>query len=58
MIAELGTVNVAGLLGLLAFTQYAVISLWYVYTAVLSVLLYSHCHRRCRANCLGGPLKH
>jgi len=42
MIVLLGIVNVAGLLAVFAFKQYAFISLWCAYAAVVSVLIYAH----------------
>lgn len=58
MVVLLGFVNVAGLLLVLAFKQYAFISLWCAYAGVVSIMIYAHFHRRRRADRLGGPLRH
>lgn len=45
-IVGLGAVNLAGLLAVLYFKQYAFTSVWCAYAAVVSVLIYGHFHRR------------
>lgn len=42
----LGVANLAGLLVVLYFKQYAFTSVWCAYAALISVLIYGHFHRR------------
>lgn len=57
-IVVLGIVNLAGLLIVIAFKQYAFTSLWCAYAALVSVLIYGHFHRRRRAERQGIELRH
>lgn len=57
-IVGLGAINLIGVITVLWLKQYAFVSLWCAYAAIVSVLIYIHFHRRRAAEARGEQLRH
>lgn len=57
-IVTLGALNLAGVVTVLYFKQYAFTSVWCAYAALISVLIYGHFHRRRAAEARNEMLRH